>query len=39
MEIDSKDKGNIFQRDKVHELRLQVSILQKRISTSQKNSR
>ncbi len=39
MDIDSKVKEIIFLRDKVHELRLQVSILQKRISRSHKNPR
>jgi transposase InsO family protein len=39
MDIDSKDKEIVFLRDKVYELKLQISILQKGISRSQKNSR
>jgi len=39
MNTDAKDKEIFFLRDKIHELRTQVSILQKRIKEKDKNSR
>ncbi len=39
MDADAKDKEIIFLRDKVHQLKMQVSILQKRIKKKEKNPR
>ena len=39
MDIDEKDKENIFLKDKVYQLEMQVSILQKRIQKRQKKPR
>ena len=38
-DIDEKDKENIFLKDKVYQLEMQVSILQKRIQKRQKKPR
>ena len=39
MDIDSKNKEILFLRDKVAQLKMQVSILQKALKKKQKNSR
>ena len=39
MDIDEKDKENLFLKDKVYQLETQVSILQKRVRKHQKKPR